>query len=126
MKLKELRDFTSSENNFTKIPEIVFECSKLESLSIDRCYNEMVVSDNISKLTNLKKFMFYNASFTYISPQLFLLPKIEQFNFALSKFKEPYKDIYNAIKSFKTRQHQNTSQTFGMGDDWFKEIWDQV
>jgi Leucine-rich repeat (LRR) protein len=120
-KFKELKNITCEGNSFAEIPEVIFNCTKLESLHFYSANKMTEVPDSVAKLRVLKEFSFCDASLKYVSPELFLLPKIESLNFSHSSLKNLDKSTMDAVRIFLNKKTHVSDQCFGQGG-WLTEF----
>jgi hypothetical protein len=89
-KLKELT--FRYEHELREIPLKIFKLSSLTKLSFEYNRKIKVIPDEIKKLKNLERFNLWSANLEYISPELYLLPKLKYINLAYSHYK-PLEDL---------------------------------
>lgn len=101
---RNLTYITFRNEDINEIPVQVFDLTGLRNLSFQYCPNIKIVSDDIKKLTDLIVFDLWQASITYLSYELFLLPKIKFINFAYSNYL-PDQKVKEAMSMFKRRDN---------------------
>jgi len=108
-KIKTLKKLNFREEKLSEIPDIIFTMVTLESLSFEYFWNIKIVSDKIKHLVNLQNFDLWGASIEYLSPELFLLPKIHIINFAYSSY-QPTNEVLDAMKIFQKNESVHFSK----------------
>jgi hypothetical protein len=114
-----------SESSLSKIPDEVFSLRKLERLDLDRSSKITVIPDEIKNLSMLKTFSLWSSNFSYVSPELFKLPYLEELNLAYTSYKNPTEELFEAIKQLKQKK-PDFYNGFIERVHWLREIWEQA
>ena len=61
-----------------------------------------IISDEIKRLINLEIFDIWQVHLKYLSPELFLLPKLSKVNFFLTQY-APTREVLDACEIFKAK-----------------------
>ena len=93
---------------FTEIPIEIFEMTWLQTLSFEKMEYFKIISDKIKTFENLEHFDLWGASIDYLSPELFLLPKINLINFAYCRY-TPTEEVTEALKKFLDKPNSHFS-----------------
>jgi len=101
-KTKALLRVTFRGENITEIPDEIFELVALQQLSFE--YSDIrIIPEKIKELVNLVGFNLWGSRIDYLSPELFLLPKIQNINFAYSSY-QPTNEVLDALKIFQKKE----------------------
>lgn len=99
-KLKLLKQLTIRCEKLSEIPDEIFNLVSLEILSFQHFHSIRVIQDKIKELINLRNFELCGSTIEYVSPELFLLPKIKDVSFAYSSFTSTG-ELFEARKDLK-------------------------
>lgn len=99
-KLKLLKQLTIRCEKLSEIPDKIFNLVSLEILSFQHFHRIRVIQDKIKELINLRNFELCGSTIEYVSPELFLLPKIKDVSFAYSSFTSTG-ELFEARKDLK-------------------------
>jgi hypothetical protein len=122
MKMKRLR---INALKIAQIPDFVFNCNQLETLQFYKCPEIREIGDEIKQLTNLKSYWHWNSDFKYVSPELFKLSKLDDLNLYATTYKNPHKELIDAIKQLKQKK-PDFYNGFIERVHWLREIWEQA
>ena len=101
-----LKELSFRNGNLTEIPSEIFEMKNLRTLRFEYFNKIKIIPDDIKRLKNLESFTLWQAPIEYLSPELFLLPKISNINFVYCNY-NPTKDVIDVLKKYKS-----TGKTF--------------
>ncbi len=87
---------------FSEIPGEIFKLGNLQMLRLEYTRNITIVPDDVVQLPNLETFSLWQADIAYLSPHLFLLPKIRSISFAYCRY-TPSAEVSEALEVFKSR-----------------------
>ena len=113
-KCKSLKSLTFRHGELLEIPGEIFEMENLQTLRFHNLKKIRIVPDEIKKLTNLVRFDLWEASIEYLSPELFLLPKIELIDLHFSRY-SPTSEVIKACNKFKEKNNWDSNPW-----DWYK------
>ncbi|MEI6138918.1 MAG: hypothetical protein WCP85_06630 [Mariniphaga sp.] len=113
-KNKSLKSLTFRHGDLIEIPGEIFEMENLQRLSFYSIEKIRIIPDEIKKLTNLVHFNLWGASIEYLSPELFLLPKIKEIDLCFSRY-SPTSEVIEACNKFKEKNSLSSSPW-----DWCK------
>jgi hypothetical protein len=99
-KSKLLKRLTFRNEKLSVIHDEIFSLVALEYLSFKYSHDIRVIQDRIKDLVNMECFELCGATIEYVSPELFLLPKIKDVSFAYSSFTSTGK-LFEARKDLK-------------------------
>jgi hypothetical protein len=86
----------------SELPDDFFTLENLKRLSFYYCTEITIIPDDIKKLVNLEHFDLWQANLKYLSPELFLLPKLKSVGLAYTQY-PPTKEVSDAYEIFKGR-----------------------
>jgi len=97
--IKTLKYLSFRHEKISGLPPGLFDLINLQALQFQYDSGISVLPDEIKNLVNLVQFDLWGVTLEYLSPELFLLPKIQSINFAYSSY-QPKKEVLNALKVF--------------------------
>jgi Leucine-rich repeat (LRR) protein len=113
-KNKSLKSLTFRDGALIEIPCEIFEIENLQRLSFINLKNIRILPDEIKKLTNLVHFDLWGTPIEYLSPELFLLPKIKELVLHFSSY-SPTSEVIEAFNKFKEKNNLKSNPL-----DWYK------
>jgi Leucine-rich repeat (LRR) protein len=113
-KNKSLKSLTFRHGDLLEIPGEIFEMENLQTLSFYSLEKIRILPDEIKKLTNLVHFDLWGASIEYLSPELFLLPKIKEINLCFSRY-SPTSEVIKACNKYKEKNNYQGSNPW----EWY-------
>jgi Leucine-rich repeat (LRR) protein len=102
LKMKTLHGLTFRREKMAELPDELFSLENLVELSFYYCTEITIIPDDIKKLVNLEHFDLWEANLKYLSPELFLLPKLKSVNLAYTQY-PPTKEVLDAFEIFNKR-----------------------
>jgi hypothetical protein len=102
LRMKTINKLTFRHEDISELPDDLFDLENLIQLNFQYCSGIKIIPDHIKKLVNLEHFDLWGASIQYLSPELFLLPKLEFVNFAYTYY-IPAKEVVDAFEIFNKR-----------------------
>ena len=99
-----LKSLTFRSESLTSVPEFIFQCHNLEELHLQHVPGITIIPDKIKNLQNLQVFDLWQSSIKYLSPELFLLPKLKRVSFAYSSY-TPTREVLEAAEVFRSKGH---------------------
>ncbi len=86
----------------TELPDDLFALENLKRLGFHYCTEIKIIPDDIKKLVNLEHLDLWQTNLKYLSPELFLLPKLKSVNFAYTQY-SPTKEVLDAYEIFNKK-----------------------
>ena len=111
---KSLKSLTFRDGALIQIPGEIFEMENLQRLSFINLKNIRILPDEIKKLTNLVHFDLWGTPIEYLSPELFLLPKIKELVLHFSSY-SPTSEVIKACNKFKEKNNYRGSNPW----EWY-------
>lgn len=99
---KTIKDIHFRKEKLRVLPSGLFDLINLQTLRFQYGSQIPVIPDAIKNLVNLEYFDFWGATLDYLSPELFLLPKVKYINFTDSFYK-PTKEVEDAMYEFNAK-----------------------
>jgi Leucine-rich repeat (LRR) protein len=103
LKAKTLTSLSFRGEKMTELPNALFTLENLQRLGFHYCTGIKIIPDDIKNLINLEHFDLWAANVQYLSPELFLLPKLKSLNFAYTQY-SPTKEVLDAYEIFKGKK----------------------
>ena len=103
--LSHIKHLTFRKENIKKLEDRFFDLNSLEELNFIYTQEIKVVPDRIKWLRNLKTFRLWQSNIDYLSPELFLLPKIEHIDLDYSQY-TPTEEVLMAVKYYNSRHEE--------------------
>lgn len=103
LEMRNLNSLVFQGELFREIPRELFQLSNLQKLRFFDHNKIRNVPDEINQLINLKRFDFWDANIDYLSPELILLPNIEEINFAHTTYK-PSSEVMKCISVIRKKR----------------------
>jgi hypothetical protein len=91
---------TFRKETLSVLPDELFNMENRTGLRFQYCTEIKEIPDKIKKLVNLEHFDLWQANLKYLSPELFLLPKLMAVNFFKTQY-YPAKEVLDAYKIYK-------------------------
>ena len=109
LRMKTLHGLTFRNEQISELPEGLFALENLVRLNFQYCTSIITIPDCIKKLVNLEYIDLWAATLQYLSPELFLLPKLYSVNFAYTQY-SPTKELLEAYEIYKGKNtiHHNS------------------
>lgn len=85
---------------FDNIPAPVFQKTTLKNIDLDGARVPVSIPDDIRNLVNLEHFKLWRAGVSTVSPELFLLPRIQEISFYRVYGYEPTPEVIAAAEAF--------------------------
>ena len=103
LEMRNLSSLVFEGELFQEMPPELFQLVNLQKLRFFGHNKISIVPKEIKQLVNLKRFDFWDATLDYLSPELLLLPNIEEINFAHTNYK-PSPEVLKLISSISDRR----------------------
>ncbi len=110
-----LKELSFRNGNLTEIPSEIFEMKNLRTLRFEYFTKIKIIPDDIKRLKNLVAFTLWQAPIEYLSPELFLLPKISNINLVYCNY-NPTKHVIDVLGKYKS-----TGKTFSGWEGYVDE-----
>lgn len=98
-------------NEITEIPPEIFKFKQLKILEFRYKKNIKVIPDEIKNLENLERFNLWSATFEYISPELFKLPKLQSVSFSYCQY-NPTNEVLELLRE------NEINKKFSISSQW--------
>ena len=100
LRAKGLKKLTLRNEDISRVPDRIYDLNELEGLHFQYTKNIKVLSDEIRNHQKLKRLDLWQSRIEYLSPELFLLPKIERISLEFSIYR-PTREVMKAIEIAK-------------------------
>ncbi len=102
LRMKSLESLMFRHEEISELPEDLFTLENLKRFEFPHGTEIKIIPDDIKKLVNLEHFLLWRAKLQYLSPELFLLPKLKYVDFIYTQY-SPTKELLDAYEIFKGR-----------------------
>ena len=113
--LSQLEVLKCYESGFSAFPHQILGLKNIKELDFNKGHHIAEIPDEIKNLQSLRILNLWNTTFTYVSPELFLLPDIQEFNLFATSYPNIPPETMNAIK--KLQREKPFSEIWWLRDE---------